>query len=161
MASRFGPMRMIDGVAVTSAAGSFSTLTTLGDGRNSPHSVIVGQPGASPLTPPMEFAAEVAAVVARFGATDPARPFQTLALSHALSPAEADLFIEQSPDIVLERGGLDAFGFGEPLGHIGEFERSFGVLQPGANGFFKPRYQGRRFERCHQQFSRTTEYQRG
>src|SRR6185503_4874888 len=57
LADRFGPMRMIDGVAFTSTSGSTSTLTTLGDARNSPHSAIVAQPGATPITPAMEFAA--------------------------------------------------------------------------------------------------------
>jgi len=92
LTSRWGPMRMIDGVAVTSAAGTFSSLTSLGSGRNSKHSVIVAQPGINPVTPPMEFAAEVAAVAARYGSIDPARPFQTLPLARALPPIEADLF---------------------------------------------------------------------
>jgi phage tail sheath gpL-like len=92
LSSRFGAMRMIDGIAITSASGSLSTLSTLGTGRNSPHSVIVAQPGASPLTPPMEFAAEVGALVAFHGNADPARPFQTLSMRHALQPAEADLW---------------------------------------------------------------------
>ena len=64
LASRFGPMRMIDGVAITSAVGTQAALGTLGDGRNSPHSCIVAQPGKNPLTPPMEFAAAVGAVIA-------------------------------------------------------------------------------------------------
>lgn len=85
LASRNDPLRSIDGVAFTSAAGSHGTLTTLGDGRNSPHSVIVAQDGPTPLTPPMEFAAEVAGVVARYGANEPARPFQTLPLRNALA----------------------------------------------------------------------------
>jgi phage tail sheath gpL-like len=41
-------MRMIDGVAITSAAGTQGTLGTLGDTRNSPHSSIVAQPGRTP-----------------------------------------------------------------------------------------------------------------
>jgi phage tail sheath gpL-like len=90
LASRFGPMRSMDGLAITSMSGTHSAHTTLGAARNSAHSVIVAQPGASPLTPPMEFAAEVAAVVAIAGAADPARPFQTLALARAVAPAETD-----------------------------------------------------------------------
>lgn len=92
LASRFGPMRMIDGVAIASAAGSLGTLAALGNGRNSQHSVIVAQAGENPLTPPEEFAAETAAIVAIHGNIDPARPFQTLAYRHAIAPAEADLF---------------------------------------------------------------------
>lgn len=92
MASRFGPLRMIDGVAFTSAAGSVSTLGTLGDTRNSPHSVILAQAGENPLTPPAEFAAAAAGVVALEANVDPARPFQTLAVLGVLPPTEADLF---------------------------------------------------------------------
>jgi phage tail sheath gpL-like len=99
LATRFGPTRQQSGVAISSASGSFSTLTSLGAGRNSPHSCIVAQTGVTPLTPPMEFAAEVAAVVAIAAALDPARPFQTLALTRALATPETDLwdpFIERN-----------------------------------------------------------------
>lgn len=92
LALRFGPMRMIDGVAITSSAGTQSALGTLGDTRNSPHSVIAAQPGKNPVTPPMEYAAAVAGVVALYGAADPARPFQTLPVVGALAPAEGDRF---------------------------------------------------------------------
>jgi phage tail sheath gpL-like len=90
MLSRAGPLRSLDGLAITSAQGSFSTLTTLGTGRNSQYSSIVAAPGASPLTPPMEFAAEVAGLVALAGAIDPARPFQTLAMLRATPTAATD-----------------------------------------------------------------------
>lgn len=90
--SRAGPLRAIDGVAITSAVGSFSTLATLGQTRNSPYSEIFGQPGANPLTPPMEFASEVAALIAGAAAIDPARPFQTLQLANALPVAATDEF---------------------------------------------------------------------
>lgn len=90
LALRFGPMRSQDGLAITSMSGTFSAHTALGGARNSPHSVIVAQPGATPLVPPMEFAAEVAALVALHGAADPARPFQTLVMTRAIAPAETD-----------------------------------------------------------------------
>lgn len=104
LSSRFGPMRMIDGVAITSAAGSHSSLVTLGDSRNSQHSVIVAQGGINPLTPPMEFGAEVAAIAAKYGAIDPARPFQTLAMVHALPPVETDLFTLEERNLLLFDG---------------------------------------------------------
>jgi phage tail sheath gpL-like len=90
LATRFGPMRQQQGLAITSMTGNFSAHTSLGGGRNSPHSNILAQPGASALTPPMEFAAEGAALVAYYGAIDPARPFQTLAFTRAIAPAETD-----------------------------------------------------------------------
>jgi phage tail sheath gpL-like len=104
LSSRFGPMRMIDGVAITSAVGSVSTLGTLGDTRNSQHSVIVAQPGADPLTPPAEFAAGVAGVVAYYANIDSARPFQTLQVKGALPPAESDLFTLEERNTVLYDG---------------------------------------------------------
>lgn len=94
LASRAGPLRAIDGVAITSAAGSFSTLTTLGLTRNSGYSEIFAQPGANPLTPPMEFAAETAALIAAAASIDPARPMQTLQYSNALPVAAADEFTQ-------------------------------------------------------------------
>lgn len=104
LTSRNGSLRMIDGMAITSALGTLGTLTTLGNGRNNRHSSIVSEPGTSPVTPPMEYAAELAAVVARYGAPDPARPFQTLAMSHALPPAEVDLFTLEERNALLFDG---------------------------------------------------------
>src|SRR5574343_613161 len=51
LASRASSMRMIDGLAITSASGSQGTLTSLGGGRNSGYSVIAAQRGPTPLTP--------------------------------------------------------------------------------------------------------------
>lgn len=104
LSSRFKPPRMIDGLAITSAAGTQSALGTIGDSRNSPHSCIVAQPGKKPLTPPAEFAAAVAGVVAFEGARDPALPFQTLEISGVLPPAEADRFTFQEQNLELYDG---------------------------------------------------------
>ena len=104
MSSRFGPMRMIDGVAVTSKAGSFATLSALGSGRNSQHSAIFAQPGEVPLTWSPEHGAETAALIARYGAIDPARPFQTLPYRHSLPPADIDLFTLTERNLLLYDG---------------------------------------------------------
>lgn len=104
LASRFGPLRSTDGIAITSAVGNFAALATLGTGRNSPHSLIFAQPGAGPLTPPMEYAAELAALIAFAGAADPARPFQTLALAHAVAPPESSLWSLEERDLFLHDG---------------------------------------------------------
>lgn len=92
MLSRAGPMRSIDGACITSAAGTQSTLGTLGTGRNSQFSCIVAQPGKNPLAEPCEFAAAVAAQIAASAANDPAQPFQTLPLVGIVAPDPADLF---------------------------------------------------------------------
>lgn len=104
LSSRFGPTRMVDGLAITSALGSNSVLGTLGDTRNSPHNCIVSQPGETPITPPSEFAAEAAALVAKYGSIDPARPFQTLPMTWAKPPAEADLFTDSERNLLLYDG---------------------------------------------------------
>lgn len=78
MLRRFAWNTQIDGLAITSAKGSVGTLNTLGNSRNSKHSIIVAQSGAVPLTPPWVHAARVGADLAFFGAIDPASPFQTL-----------------------------------------------------------------------------------
>lgn len=102
--SRAGPLRSIDGLAITSASGTLSALTALGLARNAQYSSIVAQGGINPLTPPMEFAAEVAALVARAAQNDPARPFQTLQMSNALPVARIDEFDLTERDLLLHDG---------------------------------------------------------
>jgi phage tail sheath gpL-like len=104
LATRWGPMRRQGGLAITSMSGTFSAHTTLGAGRNSAFSEIWAQPGPAPLTPPMEFGAEAAALLAYYGAIDPARPFQTLAMSRAIAPAENDLFDASERNLFLFDG---------------------------------------------------------
>lgn len=102
LASRFGPLRMIDGVAITAKDAASGTLSALGDGRNSPHSAILAA-YKSP-TPPMELAAAAAGVVAFYGASDPARPFQTLPLTWAKAPAESERFTNTERNLLLYDG---------------------------------------------------------
>lgn len=89
MASRFGPMRMIPGMLFTAKNDTYSNVATLGEGRNSAHSIIL-RTNDSP-TPPLEYAAHVAAVASLSAQEDPARPMQTLPLPFILPPAEADI----------------------------------------------------------------------
>lgn len=102
LSSRFGPMRMIDGVAISASSASHGTLGTLGDSRNSQHLSIVAT-NQSP-TPPYEYAAAVAAVAAFYGAIDPARPFQTLALADVLAPAKSAQFSNEERNLLLFDG---------------------------------------------------------
>ncbi len=104
MATRAGPMRSQDGLAITGTSGTFSAITTLGLGRNSQFSVIVAPPGATPMTPPFELAAEVGALVALAGAADPARPFQTLALTRAKPIALTDQWSLDERNLMLFDG---------------------------------------------------------
>ncbi|MBI1321337.1 MAG: phage tail protein [Candidatus Hydrogenedens sp.] len=89
-AGEFGPLVMHDLHVWAAAAGSFSTLTSLGDSRNSPHLTIIGAQ-ASP-TPPWLWASVLAAISAYYLSIDPARPLQTLALPGVLPPLVADRF---------------------------------------------------------------------
>jgi phage tail sheath gpL-like len=102
LARRFGPMTMIDGVAITASAETHANLGTLGDARNSPHSSIVAT-NQSPM-PVDVYAAETAAIVAYFGNIDPARPFQTLPYSYCKPPAEADEFTLEERNLLLYDG---------------------------------------------------------
>ncbi|HEY0190803.1 MAG TPA: phage tail sheath C-terminal domain-containing protein, partial [Kofleriaceae bacterium] len=136
MADRFGPLRSMDGVAFTSAVGTLSALATLGTGRNSAQSSIVAQAGAAPLTPPMEFAAETAALVAYYGAADPARPFQTLAYTNALPTAATDQWS------VLERNMLLFDGIATSRTETGvvQIDRLITTYQKSPTGAADPAY---------------------
>jgi phage tail sheath gpL-like len=131
LARRYGPMIMEDGVAITSASGSLNTLTTLGDTRNSKHSVIFAQPGDSPLTEPSVFASSVAGVVAYYAAIDPARPLQTLEIKGLVQPAESDLFTNSERNLLLfdgiatTRAGADG---------VVQIERAITTYQVSAGG---------------------------
>ncbi len=102
MADRWGPLRQIEGVAVTSAAGSHASLGTLGSGRNSPHSTIMH--GSGSPTPVWRIAAAYGAVLAFHGELDPARPFQTLELKGVLAPAQLDRFTQAENNLLLFDG---------------------------------------------------------
>lgn len=84
LASRAGATRMIDGFYITGRIGNLGSQTSFGSGRNSQF-VCVMDANKTPTTP-WEMAAATAGQVAIEGNTDPARPFQTLALSGILPP---------------------------------------------------------------------------
>lgn len=132
MASRFGPTRMIDGIALTSAAGTTSTLGTLGNGRNSPHSTIVAQPGKSPVTPPMEFAAAVGASLAFYGNIDPARPFKTLPLAWVKPPKESDYFTFSERNLLLYDGISTTNVIGGGVVQLGQLITTYKTAASGA-----------------------------
>ena len=98
---RWGPLRAIDGVAIAASQDTIGNLQTLGNARNSQFVSILGLDSFPGI--PAERAAQVAGLVAFFGASDPARPFQTLRLS-GLPPAEIDRFTVQERNLLLEDG---------------------------------------------------------
>jgi len=90
LADRFGPLRMIDGLYVSSRRGTVGTLSSWGSGRNSKHVIVMHSqkiPGYSP-----EFASALAGQLAQEASADPARPFQTLELVGILPPAITERF---------------------------------------------------------------------
>ena len=82
-------MRQNEGAALSAKIDSLSNLTTLGNGRNSKHTLIMGAAGPSA---PWEWAAAQAGQVAKSAQADPAKPFQTLPLVNIRAPSEAELF---------------------------------------------------------------------
>lgn len=104
LASRAGPMRMIDGFAITARNATLGTVSALGAGRNSPYSAIVRGAGDATPTPTSEIAAAVAGAVALSAQADPARPFQTLALPWVQAPAEIDRDSLSERDTLLKSG---------------------------------------------------------
>ncbi|MCP4352291.1 MAG: phage tail protein [Desulfobacterales bacterium] len=102
LSSRWGAMRMIEGMAFSAADGSHAQLGTLGDSRNSPHSSIMNAAGSP--TAPYVWASAVAGVVAYNGNIDPARPFQTLPVKGVLPPKPEDRFIMQENNLLLYDG---------------------------------------------------------
>lgn len=102
LASRFGPLRAIDGMAFTMVRGQLASLLTFGSGYNSQHISALAMKGGP--TGPCEMAAVYAMTIARFGSSDPARPFQTLELVGVLPPLPASRFTQYERDQLLHDG---------------------------------------------------------
>lgn len=102
LASRFGPLRMIDGHAYAATGGTHGEISALGESRNSPHLSILGLNGSP--TPAEEIASVLAVVAASALANDPARPVQTLRLSGILAPSMEDRFTMAERNLLLHSG---------------------------------------------------------
>lgn len=102
LASRFGSLRMIDGVYFTSRRGTVGELETFGNGRNSPHVSCIYS--SHVLSSSVQVAAAYAAQVALEGQADPARPFQTLPMYGIISPREINRFTLQENNGLLYDG---------------------------------------------------------
>ena len=84
LAARWGPTRPADGMAFGAARGTTAVVTAITDNRNSPHVSIID--AATSPAPAFAWAAQVGATIALHGSIDPARPFQTLALTVPAPP---------------------------------------------------------------------------
>lgn len=101
MVDRWGPLRQNDGQVIVSKRDTVSNLSTFADGRNNEHETVIDCLGPNG---PHEYAANLAAVVAREGQTDPGRPMQTVSLSAMLSPLESELRTQGEAKTLLEDG---------------------------------------------------------
>lgn len=102
LAERWGPMRQIEGVAVSATMGDLTAQGVLGDSRNSPHVSILGAYGV-PSTP-WEVAAVAAGVTAFYGNIDPARQFKTLPLVGLLPPSDDQVLRLEERNLALYDG---------------------------------------------------------
>lgn len=105
LAERFGPLKQNDGYAIYGKRGTFGTLTTFGDTRNSQFTTVMGIRGPSN---PWAWASALAAQVANSASIDPARPFQTLPMTKILAPSKAELFTLEERNQLLF-GGIATF----------------------------------------------------
>lgn len=103
LVDRFGPIRQNDGVAFGCKLDTLGNLSTLGNGRNSPHSSILGPAKSSPNSS-YEYASAYGAQVAAAAQADPGRPFQTLQLLGILPPAANERFSLQERNVLLTDG---------------------------------------------------------
>jgi phage tail sheath gpL-like len=102
LADRFGPMRQVEGQAITAKDDTYANCSTLGDSRNSSYNSLV--PTQNSPTPAAEISAHAAGVVAYYGQIDPARPLQTLPLPYVLAPAEGDRYTKEERNLHLYDG---------------------------------------------------------
>lgn len=100
MDSRWEAMDQRRGHGFTAKCDTQANMTTLGNGRNSPHNTI-GGPGQSPTWHPV-VAAQTAAADAKF--SDPALPRVGTILRDVLPPAEGDQYTRSQRDILLHDG---------------------------------------------------------
>jgi phage tail sheath gpL-like len=99
---RFEPLEDLQGHGFTAARDSLAGLTTLGNGRNSPHNTIIGF-NDSPSAPE-EWAAALGAVAAWNLNNDPARPLHYLKLKGILAPPSDQRFTRAERDTLLYDG---------------------------------------------------------
>ncbi|MEJ1409139.1 MAG: phage tail sheath C-terminal domain-containing protein [Candidatus Sedimenticola sp. (ex Thyasira tokunagai)] len=102
LADRWGPTRMIDGIAYSAFNGTHAETGTFGNTRNSNLLSVMGV-GASP-TPPWIWASVNAAVAAASLSIDPARPLQTLPLTGILPPVVEDRWTMEERNLILYDG---------------------------------------------------------
>ncbi|RSU57193.1 phage tail sheath subtilisin-like domain-containing protein [Sphingobium yanoikuyae] len=106
LATRWGPMRQIEGHAWAGMAGSFATLASFGATRNDPHVTLVG--GFRVPTPPAELATAFAVMAAQELTKDPAKPLSTVVVPGVVAPRIEHRFLDTERELLL-RDGISTF----------------------------------------------------
>lgn len=135
LTSRFGPTRMIDGVAFSAYRGTHAATDSFGSGRN--HAAISYMGTGIAPQPPYLWAAVYAAVSAGSLSIDPARPLQTLELPGILPPAIAARFTLPERNILLY-DGISTFAVNDS-GTV-QIERAITSYQTNSFGVQDPSY---------------------
>ena len=111
---RADPGRQIEAIAFAAMVDTHSNLGTFGDAQNSPFISVFNPGGNESPTPAFEMGASYAAIEAEQLAIDPARPTQTLELSHIKAPAIENRFTQAEQNLLLfdgiSTGIVDASG---------------------------------------------------
>lgn len=102
LATRFGPLKMLEGHGYIGYADTHSNLVTKGQSRNSKNVSAIGANGSP--TPPWEWAATLGAVCAFNLQIDPARPVQRLELPGILPPKINQRFTRDERELLLKNG---------------------------------------------------------
>ena len=102
LVDRWGAIRANDGHLFFAKKESFADHSTFLDTRNNEQETVMNIAGP---TPTWEWSSNIGALVAQEGQRDPARPFQTLALTQVLAPKENELFDFGERDLLLKAGG--------------------------------------------------------
>lgn len=135
LADRFLPLNDKQGHGFGGVAGTYTSIGTLGNTRNSPHNTMVGV--AKPPNTIEEWAAAWGAVVAWNLNNDPARPLQFLKLKGILPPLPEDRFTRTERDALLYDG--IATWIVDSGGNV-LIERSITTYQKDALGGLDPSY---------------------
>lgn len=104
LTDRADPNRQIEAVACAAKTDTHGNLGTFGDAQNSEFISVINPAGNESPTPDFETGASYAAIASFQLQVDPARPLQTLEMSHVMAPAVENRFTMQENNILLFDG---------------------------------------------------------